>query len=151
MPKIPEKNTYFFHYVLLYILLTGFYNINFIGFHNTLTCNSHPTGLYLGQQFVMNVCVLSHPLFGKQTFCKNNIRKHWGEFVYFYTVCVVFSHARIDFQKNVEVKHTIYFEWPYPFCRKCSQMMAIALLPLTVISIIVAVFKHTRCMGKSIV
>ena len=33
--------------------------------------------------------------------------------MYFCTVCVVFSHARIAFPKFVEVKHTIYFERPY--------------------------------------
>ncbi len=32
---------------------------------------------------------------------------------YFSEVCVVFSHARKAFPKNVEVKHTIYFDWPY--------------------------------------
>ena len=30
----------------------------------------------------------------------------------FLAVCVVFSHARINFQKKIEVKHTIYFERP---------------------------------------
>ena len=33
--------------------------------------------------------------------------------MYFLTVCVVFSHARTAFPKISEVKHTIYFEWPY--------------------------------------
>ena len=32
---------------------------------------------------------------------------------YFSEVCVVFSRLRIAFPKNVEVKHTIYFDWPY--------------------------------------
>ena len=32
--------------------------------------------------------------------------------MYFFAVCVVFSHARIAFPKNFGVKHTIYFERP---------------------------------------
>ena len=34
------------------------------------------------------------------------------KFVYFSEVCVVFSRTRIAFAENVEVKHTIYFDWP---------------------------------------
>ncbi len=32
--------------------------------------------------------------------------------MYFPEVCVVFSRARIAFPKNVEIKHSIYFDWP---------------------------------------
>ena len=32
--------------------------------------------------------------------------------MYFLEVCVVFSRAHIAFPKDVEVKHTIYFDWP---------------------------------------
>ena len=49
--------------------------------------------------------------------------------MYFSEVCVVFSRARIAFPKNLEVKRTIYFDWPNerpmgfeatPSCTKCS-------------------------------
>ena len=43
---------------------------------------------------------------------ENTARKHSIKFVYFSEDCVVFSHKRIAFPKNVEVKHTIYFDWP---------------------------------------
>ena len=37
------------------------------------------------------------------------------KFVYFSEVCVMFSHARIAFPKNVEIEHNIYFDWPFQF------------------------------------
>ena len=52
------------------------------------------------------------PLFTLFSFCMFHM-KHRRKFVYFFTICVVFSLARIAFPKRFEVKHTIYFEQPY--------------------------------------
>ena len=44
--------------------------------------------------------------------------------MYFWTVCVVFSRARIAFPKKLEVKHTIYFEWPNCTVMGAAQVIA---------------------------
>ena len=43
--------------------------------------------------------------------------------MYFFTVCVVFSRARIAFPKISEVKHTIYFERPNCFFRNYEEAL----------------------------